>query len=156
MPRGVPKGELTANETKFATLIVMGENQSDAYRKAFKTKAVNEPYLKDRASRLANTGRIINAKKTILSELKQEDLDSVGATMLDLLRYMTAAETDKNWTALAAFSRLRMAAKGMLSETVVVRAEQSMTDETLVKQLAKGDQAKAATLTALLGGKRAA
>ena len=146
----------TPNELIFARLLVFGETQIEAFRKAFRLRDTVGKDVADRAYRLANSARVSAAKQTILTELRQEDLDSVGATLLDLLRYMKLAEDDKNWTALAAFTRLRMAAKGMLSETVVVRAEQSLSDETLVKQLAGKDQAKADVLISLLGMKKKA
>lgn len=156
MGRRATSDGCTPNELVFAKLLVFGETQVSAFQKAFRLRDALAKNVADRAQRLANTARVVAAKQTILSELRQEDLDSVGATLLDLLRYMRQAEADKNWTALAAFTRLRMAAKGMLTETTVVLREQSMSDETLVKQLAKGDPAKTATLTALLGGKKAA
>lgn len=156
MPYKQQDNGLTVREDRFAICIAVGMEQVQAYLKCFQRRGRSDNAIAIAASRLAARPTVVERAESCLAEAKAGDLDSIGQYWADLKSYIKAAASEANWTAVAALMRLRGQVIGALVETIAVRAEQSMTDETLVKQLSKGDQAKAATLIALLGGKKAA
>ena len=147
---------LTARQDRFAQCLAIGMDQAAAYRKCFPTRGRSDNAIHQAAHRIAKKTAVRVRVESFLKEAKFADLQTVGEWGQDLLDMIAMAKTDKNWTACAALKRLSGQALGTLTDTVMVRAEQSMTDETLAKQIAKGDKAKEATLLAILGGKKAA
>ena len=146
---------LTGPQEAFAKYLALGETQSDAYRKAhknsFKIRALSPQAIAERAHRWANRPLIKTRAETWLREAKCSDLQTAGDWMQDLLDGIAKAKAAANWTAFAALKRLSGQALGTIRDTVLVREEQSMSDETLVRQLAKADPQAAATLQRLLG-----
>jgi hypothetical protein len=129
----------------------MGETQMSAYRKAFRHRSFTDSQISDKAYKMAKSDRVTAVRETVLKELKQSDLDSVGATMVDLLRFIRQAEEAANFTAVAALMRLRMQANAMLSDTIVLKAEEQLTDAELVKRLSGRDTSLATSLKGVLG-----
>ena len=147
---------LTARQDRFAQCLAIGMTQVEAYRESFPCRGKSDSAIESAAHRIAVKAKVIERSKTWLQEAKVSDLGSPGDWMNKLNRFIAKAEAAENYTALAALMRLSGTALGTLTETITVRAEQSMSDETLAKQIAKGDKTKEATLLAILGGKKAA
>ena len=87
----------------------------------------------------------------ILDDAKIQDLESVGAAFTQLMADIDAARTAKNWTAVAALSRIKLQMQGFLKETIVLAPEQMLTDEQLIERVTKGDTRLAALLLASVG-----
>ena len=132
-------------------MLVQGLSQRLAYRQAFDNrKSVNER-IDERASRLRNSLHVCARLQAILKAAKLTDLDSAGAAIADMLSDLSRTRAAENWTAAAAFTKIRRQPHGLMRDNLTVTMEQLMTDDDLAKRLAKGDEAKAAALRAVLG-----
>ena len=142
---------LTVREERFAQCLALGMDATTSYRKCFANRGRKDNAIQAAASRLAKRPSVRVRAETWLREAKCSDLQTAGDWMQDLLDGIAKAKAASNWTAFAALKRLSGQALGTIRDTVLIREEQSMSDETLVRQLAKADPAAAATLQRLLG-----
>ena len=129
-------------------------NQSDAYRLAHSTEHCNrltKEQINDKASKMAAKPAVVARVRQLLDESKIQDLESVGHAFQELVADLAGARVAKNWTAVAAFQRIKLQVLGMLKETVLLNMEQTITDEELVKRVAGTNPALATALKASLG-----
>src|SRR4030095_9503067 len=97
---------LSFAEGRFANFLAHGMSQKDAFRKAWPKSRATAACVHERASRLANSPAVKARVREILSQMKVSDLDSAPAAYQDLLSALQAATDARNWTAVAALSRL--------------------------------------------------
>ena len=142
---------LTARWERFAVLVSQGWNQSDAYREAFECQERTPKQVWEAASRLRHEPKVAARVAELLAAARVQDVDSVGRTYRDTRDAFEQANSDRNWTAVAAPLRLRLTALGMLRDNVVVSFEESSSDEALVERLSRGDVANVAMLRSILG-----
>lgn len=148
-----PATGLFPNEEAFARACLK-HNQSDAYRLTHSPEVVKRlkpEEINKRASDLANKPAVQRRVRALLDESKIQDLESIGHAFSELLTDLTAARTAKNWTAVAAFQRLKLQVLGMLKEIVMLSPEQTLSDEEIIKRLAGNNPALRAALAAKIG-----
>lgn len=145
---------LTEAQEAFARYLAIGHTQTDSYRKAHNCKGLAPAVINTRAQRLASKPIVIERAKSILKELRVSDIDSAATAYKDLLDDIQRARAAENWTALAAFSRLRLQVLGMLQEIIHLHAEEGMSDSQIIERLAGKDKGKADVLKALLSGEK--
>ena len=142
---------LTAAEIRFCALLAQGFTQADAYRDAYGCKRVKPARVWERASRLRTRPAVAARLKSLLDAAKIQDIDSVARAYADGLADLEAARTAGNWTAAAAFTRLRYQALAMLQDRVSVTGDFGISDDALVERLAKGNADTARVLRGVLG-----
>jgi hypothetical protein len=138
-------------QEKFAAYLAQGCEQAEAYRKSHACTGVNPQRIAERACRLAAKAQVKARIRELLAEAKIQDIDSIGATFQQLLEDMEGARQAKNWTALAAFTRIRTQIHGMLHDNLSLNYEQTLTDEQLARRIADGDEKIFAALMEKLG-----
>ena len=141
---------LTVQQGRFAALIARGENQTAAYTQAFKCKKMAQKTITENASRLAGNSKVLARVREILLEARIEDVDHANVAFNDLLRHLELAEKAENWTAVAAFDRLRLQHHGMLKADVQVDSGVER-DRELIEAIAGADPKKRAALELLMG-----
>ena len=94
------EGDLTERQREFARLIVSGERQAVAYRKAFDCNGKSEAAVRSDASRLARNANIIK----LIAELRGQADSAAVMTWerrMELLSRQAEAEAKKgNWSGL--------------------------------------------------------
>ena len=94
------EGDLTERQREFARLIVSGERQAVAYRKAFDCNGKSEASVRSDASRLARNANIIK----LIAELRGQADSAAVMTWerrMELLSRQAEAEAQKgNWSGL--------------------------------------------------------
>lgn len=142
---------LKQRELDFAANLAMGYELSDAYRRAYKAKRLPYDVVNNRASRLAREQRIVDRVALCVTELKLEQLDSLGKAYKDLIKGIDAAFDAKNYNAYFAGMRLRLQCQGLLKDNINITAEQRLTDAQLVDQLGSKDKELKAKLRLVVG-----
>ena len=143
---------LTPNEARFARFLCQGMTQREAYRRAWPKTRATPQQIDTRASALANRPEIRCRCREILSQMKVQDLDNAPQAYKDLLADLEQARISKNWTAVAALSRLRLDVQGMLKSSVADRTGLgTISDENLLQQLAGDNLELRKELQKLLG-----
>ena len=142
---------LTPAEERFVGLIARGYTQRQAAKEAFPSSNLSDNGYDQKGSRIRKRPAVEARMRALLDAAKIEDLYSVGRWQADLLRFIEKADAEGNLTVAAQFMRLAGQALGILKDRVIVAAEQTMTDADLVSTLAGDDEAKAATLRAVIG-----
>jgi hypothetical protein len=117
MPRRTDDHLKPADE-KFAANLAKGLEQAEAYRKSRDCKGASPQRVAERACRLAAKPQLKARVTELLHEAKIADIDSVGVAYRQLLADMERARADKNHTALAAYSRIRVQVLGMVRDNV--------------------------------------
>src|SRR5688572_8323112 len=143
--------ELKQREQRFCSYLALGYDQSDAYRRSYKAKRLTADVIANRASRLANEQRIIDRVALCVTELKLEQLDSLGKCYKDLIEGIELAKSAKNYNAMFAGMRLRLQCMGLLKENVHITSEQRMTDAQLVEQIGAKDPTIRDKLKVIMG-----
>jgi hypothetical protein len=107
-------------DERFAAFLARGLEQAEAYRRSRDTKgvSVSPQRIAERACRAGARTQVKARVTELLHEAKIADIDSVGVAYRQLLADMDAARTDKNHTALAAYSRIRVQVLGMVKDAV--------------------------------------
>lgn len=134
----VPKA-MKGREIEFSSLIALGMNPSDAYKRAFRAKRVTADVIAKRADRLCKEQRIIDRVAMCVAELKLEQIDSLGKAYRDLLDSLDKCLDAKNYAAYFSGMRLRLQCLGMLKDNINITSEQKMTDEQLLDRLGSKD-----------------
>lgn len=147
----VPPTVLKPRDIEFAAHLALGIDASEAYRKAFKAKRLPADVVAKRAHRLANQEVIRDRVALCVSELKLEQLDSLGRCYRDLLESLAECRAAKNFNAYFSGMRLRLQCQGMLKENLNISSEAKMTDDQIVERIAAKDPHTAAMLRAVLG-----
>jgi hypothetical protein len=142
---------LSFAEGRFANFLAHGMSQKDAFRKAWPKSRATAACVHERASRLANSPAVKARVREILSQMKVSDLDSAPAAYQDLLSALQAATDARNWTAVAALSRLRLDVQGMLRSSHAGMGDRSLSDETILDRLAGTNAELRKQLKGLLG-----
>ncbi|MDH4032071.1 MAG: hypothetical protein OEU49_14565 [Chromatiales bacterium] len=143
---------LTAKQARFAALLARGYTQSAAYREAYDADDMKPETLYPAASKLAADYNVRTRVNELLQEVRLEDLDNCRAALLDLLSDMDAARQAGNWSAVAALTRLRLQALGMLKDKLVVSGDAaSLSDKQLIDELAGNDPAKRKIVAEMIG-----
>ena len=142
---------LTPKQREFARLVACGHTQADAYRIAYDVKRAKPETVARNASKLMHNTYVATRVKELLREARVEDILSVGEHMLHIIEDREAAKADGNHTAVAANNRTLATILGMTTNTLVLAAEKSETDDELVARLAGGDAHKATMLRAIIG-----
>ncbi len=143
--------ELTPKQAEFCRLVACGLNASDAYRQSHDATRQRPTSVNVAASKLMARATIKQRVRELLRAARVEDVLSVGEHMVHLCEDREAAKADGNHTAVAAFDRCLAQVLGMTSNTLVLAAEKSETDEQLIARLAQGDEKRAALLRELIG-----
>ena len=84
---------LTEQQRLFATLIIQGKTQKDAYRSAYNT-TMNDSAVSSNASKLANDPRIANMISAAWDETIEHLADDVASTKRYVLRKLVAMSKD--------------------------------------------------------------
>lgn len=142
---------LRPREIKFAELIALGHDKSDAYRRAYYAKRLDPQVVANRANRLAAKPEIADRAAQFLDEIKLEGLDSQGKAYKRLLDAIDKCELAENWTAFASLMRQRLQCLGMLKENLTISAEAKLSDDQILDKLAGKDEHKRAMFKAILG-----
>ncbi len=142
---------LTIAEERFVGLIARGYTQRQAAKEAFPSSKLSDSGFDKKASTLRKRPAIEGRLLSLLDAAKIEDLYSAGRWVADVLEDIAIARARNNLTAVASSRRMLGQALGVLKDHVVLSAEQSMSDDDLVKQLAGDDERKAATLRSVMG-----
>ena len=152
MPKRLKDGDgLTPNEGRFAACLCQGMTQREAFKRAWPKTRAKPHQIDNRASALANKPEVKRRCREILSAMKISDLDSAPAAFKDLLSALQAATDARNWTAVAALSRLRLDVQGLLKSSNAGMADRSISDETLLDKLAGSNAELRKQLQSLLG-----
>ena len=144
-------GELQPAEEKFCQLVAAGYDQTAAARKAYAARRLSDQAYSERGSKLAARPDVQARIFRIVAELEISTIDSAPHVLRDVLDAYREARADRQWTAIAALARVRAQIQGLLRDTVVLRAEGSLTDEQLAKQISDGDPDLAHKVHLLLG-----
>jgi hypothetical protein len=83
--------------------------------------------------------------------MRVSDLDSAASAYRDLLAALEAATTSRNWTAVAALSRLRLDVQGMLRSSNASQSMTGISDDQLLTKLAGDNVELRKQLQGLLG-----
>ena len=142
---------VTAKEEHFAALLAIGHDATTAYFKAFKPRGTTRQAISERASKLHRKPLIEARAIAIQHEIDHNTLDSCTAVIVDLLAGIKQAMAVGNWTAWAAAMRLRMQAKSMLAENILIKHESTLSDDELIRRIAAQDTAMGDKLRDLLG-----
>jgi hypothetical protein len=145
--------ELSPQEERFA-ILCLKRSQSDAFREAFADRVEpDQPdsSIHERACKMAAKPRIKARVAQLLDEARIQDMESVGSIYKQLCELLDKATEAANWTACAAFMRLKLQVNGLLKETVTLSMEQTISDDELVKRVAKDNPALAKLLTDSVG-----
>jgi hypothetical protein len=142
---------LTPPEDNFARLMALGVSLAEAYRKSFRARGINQEVIQGRAWRLSQKEYVIERAKAYLKAARISDLDSAGQYYRDLTDFINKSAEKHNYTAVAAFMRLRGQVLGILQENVHLHAEAGLTDEQIVAKLAGKDHNKRVMLQTVLG-----
>lgn len=142
---------LTPAEERFCQLLARSKTYSEAYRLAFSCTKATHDVVNHRASRLAAKLAVKGRIAAILAAAKIQDLLSDGEHFAQCIADAVAARTAENWTAVAAFDKQISQMKGMNRDTLAVSYEQMTPDHDMAMLLAKGDEAKAAAIRAIMG-----
>jgi hypothetical protein len=152
MPRKLKDADgLTPNEARFAFYLCEGQSQKDAFKKAWPKSRATAASIHERASHLANSPAIKARCREILSQKKLSDLDNAPQAFKDLLSALQAATDARNWTAVAALSRLRLDCLGLLKSSHAGMADHGLSDEILLDKLAGSNPELRKQLKGLLG-----
>ncbi len=143
--------ELTPKQAEFCRLVASGHNASDSYRQSHDATRQRPTSVHVAACKLMAKAKIKQRVRELLRLARVEDIVSVGEHTLHLLEDRLAAKADNNHTAVAANNRTLATILGMTSNTLVLAAEKSETDEQLIARLAQGDPVKETHLRALIG-----
>ena len=143
--------ELNGKQAEFCRLVASGHNASDSYRLSHDATRQRPTSVHVAACKLMAKPKIQQRVRELLREARVEDVCSVGEHMAHILEDREAAKADSNHTAVAAFDRTLATILGMTSNTLVLAAEKSETDEQLIARLAQGDPVKETHLRALIG-----
>ncbi len=143
--------EMDPKEARFCVLRACGHSQSDAYRFAWDCKRAKPESVHRMAHRIAQRVHVKSRIRELLRQARVEDVLSVGEHMAHILEDRLAAKADRNHTAVAANNRTLATILGMTSNTLVLAAEKSETDEQLTTRLSGGDAHKAEMLRAIIG-----
>ncbi len=143
--------ELTPKQAEFCRLVACGFNASDAYRQSHDATRQRPTSVNVAACKLMAKPKIQQRVRELRREARVEDIISVGEHTAHILEDRLAAKADSNHTAVAAFDRTLATVLGMTSNTLVLAAEKSETDEQLIARLAQGDEKRAALLRELIG-----
>jgi len=81
---------LTPKQDKFCQEIIKGENQSDAYRKAYDAKNMTDKTITEAASRLMADSNVTAR----LAELRQPIIEKCQETAADLIRELNELKLD--------------------------------------------------------------
>ena len=142
---------LNGKEAEFARNLACGYSQSDAFRLAFDVRRQKPETVHQKASRLAAKPEIKARKRELLQAARVEDVETVGQAFETLLEDMEAARDAGNLTALAAYTRTKFGALGMLKDHLIVDPIKAETDEQLIARLSGGDEHLATMLRAIIG-----
>jgi hypothetical protein len=149
--------DLTPQEERFCTLCTKG-TQADAYREAFPERVLDDDEASDiavKSSKMAARPAIRARMRQLIDEARIQDMASVGSVYRQLCDLLDKATEAANWTACAAFMRLKLQVHGLLKETVTLAMEQTISDDELVKRVAKDNPALAKLLTDSVGKENA-
>ena len=153
MPKRVrdPETGLSPPEQRFAVELAKGQFQTAAYRIAFDTNpATKTTTIASKASTLAKNSAVQSVVFQLLSEARITDIDNVGRAWKDMLDALEEARAEKNYTAVAAFTRLRLTGLGSLEHNIHIR-HSGLSDTQIITHLAGGDDAKWALLHEIIG-----
>ena len=148
-----PVTGLFPNEEAFARACLR-MNQSDAYRSTLKPETARQlstEQVNERSSRMAAKPAVSARVRALVDEAKISDLDTAGSAYTQLCSLLAKATDAKNWTACAAFMRLKLQVLGMLKEIVMLSPEQGISDDDLIKRVAKDNPGLAIALRNSLG-----
>ena len=65
---------LTAKQEQFAQSIIKGMNQADAYRSAYNTSRMTDKTIHEKASRMANDGKVVARITELRGQISKENI----------------------------------------------------------------------------------
>jgi hypothetical protein len=152
MPKKIRDADgLTFGEGRFANHLAHGMGQAEAFRQTWPKSRASAASVHERASRLANSPAVKARVREILAQMKLSDLDNAPQAYRDLLTSLEEAKASKNWTAVAALSRLRLDCLGMLKTSHAGIGDHGLSDEILLDKLAGDNVELRKQLQQLLG-----
>ena len=151
MRAAINKDELTREEAAYCQLRVSGASQVDAYAQAHPNSKAQRASMMELASRVEKRDRVRLRIRDLYRSIKIQDIDSHGQHYQRVMQDREDARIDKNWTAVAAFSRLMAQMQGMLIDRSHVTFEATLSDDELVDMVSRGDGTIADAMRARLG-----
>jgi len=144
---------LNPKQRRFVGLLAKGMTKSDAYLIAYGRQGKSQNSVYDCASRLAKQPSVVSRYRELLEVADIADIDSVNDAMADLLSDIELARERGHMSALASLTDKRLRCHGMLSDRLVLTAEQRASDHDLIEALAKGDETIRDTLRLSIANK---
>jgi len=144
---------LTHKQRRFAALIAKGMTKTDAFLIAFGRGRKSQDGVYQAACVMSKKPKVLARVQELLEVADISDIDSVQAAMADLLSDIELARERGHMSALAALTDKRLRCHGMLSDRLVLSAEQRASDTDLIEALARGNEATRDTLRLTLASK---
>ena len=120
--------DITAQENQFAALIVKGVGQVDAFHETHPDSKANKDSIDQLASKYRKRIQVVSRIRDLYRSIKIQDIDSHGQHYQRVMQDREDARTDKNWTAVAAVSRLMAQMQGKVIDCSVGRLETGLSE----------------------------
>ena len=124
---------LTPKQEAFCQEIVSGENQSDAYRKAYNAGAMLDSTINSKAYLLMEKGYIRARINELREPVIKEAQLTLKAHLDDLLEIREHAVEDRNWSAAVSAETARGKAAGLHTGKAIMSIETASPKVTVIE-----------------------